>query len=155
MQAIGATQPPRTAAVPGGVAAAQQSVEAEKLVDDSTRSDGEHKDLSPSELDRRASRGRPMEVLLEQARKEDTAHRTAYQNRFPLTLCVFGWRLAPRQLDDLSRSFAQSSNRMTLLTKEARSTLVKRSTPRRLWLHDVGGRRTSLPGARHHLWKNR
>jgi hypothetical protein len=35
--------------------------------------------VSPTRLDQRASCGRPLEVLLEQARQEDEAHRAAHQ----------------------------------------------------------------------------
>jgi hypothetical protein len=80
LQAIGAYRPPETAAVGDGVVAAEQhSVEAEEMVHASAQFGGGRKDLSPSELDRRASRGRPLEVLLEQARQEDAAHRAAHQ----------------------------------------------------------------------------
>lgn len=78
LQAIGATHPPETTAV-ACVAAEQQSAEAEELVDTSDQFEGERKDLGPSQFDRRASRGRPLEVLLEQARQEDTAHRATHQ----------------------------------------------------------------------------
>jgi hypothetical protein len=80
LQAIGAIHPLEADAVVGSVAAVErQSVEAKALVDTPARSEGERKDLSPSKLDQRASRGRPLEVLLEQARQEDAAHRATHQ----------------------------------------------------------------------------
>lgn len=75
LQAIGAT---RQCGVTG-VGVEQQSVETKELMQASAQSEGERRDLSPSEVDRRVSRGRPLEVLLARARLEDAAHRTAHQ----------------------------------------------------------------------------
>ncbi|MEV6445091.1 hypothetical protein [Amycolatopsis sp. NPDC051716] len=79
LQAIGATHPPEPASGGGVVTVEHQGAETENLGDVSARPEGERKDLSPSELDRRATRRRPLEELLERARQEDAAHRAAHQ----------------------------------------------------------------------------
>lgn len=79
LQAISAANPPETAAIPGRVGVEQQRVQAEELVGGSARSEVEHTEPGPSELGQRASRARPPEVLLEQTRQQDAAHRAAHQ----------------------------------------------------------------------------
>lgn len=80
LQAIGAANPPQTATIHGGVGVKQQSVQTEELVvSGSAQIEAESKGSAPSELSRRVSRDRPLEVLLDQARQEDAAHRVAHQ----------------------------------------------------------------------------
>ena len=80
LQAIGTTCPPEAAAGGDRVAAAKAiGVEANELVVTPGRSGGDRRDVKPSKLDQQAPRSRPWEVLLEQARHEDTAHRATHQ----------------------------------------------------------------------------
>ncbi|MFI7681030.1 MULTISPECIES: hypothetical protein [Pseudonocardiaceae] len=80
LQAIGTTYPAKTVADGDSVTGAEAiSVEAKESVADPGRSGGDRRHAKPSKLDQRAPRGRPWEVLLEQARQEDTAHRATHQ----------------------------------------------------------------------------
>jgi hypothetical protein len=80
LQAIGAANPPETATIHGNVGVKQQSVQIEELVaSGSAQFEAECKRSAPSELSRRASGDRPLEVLLDQARQEDATHRVAHQ----------------------------------------------------------------------------
>lgn len=80
LQAIGTTHPSETVAVASCVAAVEpRSGEAKELVGAPEQSEGRRQDLSPTELDQRVPRGRPLEVLLELARQEDAAHRATHQ----------------------------------------------------------------------------
>jgi hypothetical protein len=77
LQAVGAVHPPETAAIAVGVE--QQGVEVEELMHALARSEVEREEPDLSELGRRPSCGRPLEGLLEQARREDAVHRAVHQ----------------------------------------------------------------------------
>lgn len=122
MQAIGAANPPQTATVHGGVGVKQQSVQTEELVvSGSAQSEAESKGSAPSELSRRVSRDRRLEVLLDQARQEDAAHRVAHQR--PMSADTLRVRLGigatpARRLVKIIRAEFQETGAPDLADKE-------------------------------------
>ena len=123
LQAIGAANPPPTATAHGGFGVEQQSVQTEELVvSGSAQAEAMSKELVLSELSRPASRDRPLDVLLEQARQEDAAHRVAHQR--PISADTLRVRLGigatpARRLVKIIRAEFEGTGALDLVDEEA------------------------------------
>ncbi|WP_312024844.1 hypothetical protein [Amycolatopsis balhimycina] len=139
LQAISAANPPETAIIHRGIGVKQQSVQTEELVvSDSGRFEAVSKGSALSELSRRAFLDRPLEVLLEQARQEDAAHRVAHQRPISADTLRVRMRIGAtpaRRLVKIIRAEFDGTGAPDLVDERLR---VRCRTPMQPWWHDVG-----------------